>query len=148
MSFIVILSPIHFFHFFLLWIIIYKSKTTIFSFKGEIKITSLFRKLTKVSTNNFKIDFNRISDPLEIWKKYCLCIKIFDYQPIRNFIPYCRKTGSRSIIQVLPSVVLHVRFVQHISMSGVSIGLHRFFQKPSKLNKIVLKQVEENAKTK
>ena len=31
-------------------------------------ITSLFRKLTKVSTNNFKIDFNGISDPLEICK--------------------------------------------------------------------------------
>ena len=45
-------------------------------------------------------------------------------------------------------VVLHVRFVWHISISGVSIGLYRFFQKPSQLNKIVLNQVEENAKTK
>ena len=38
--------------------------------------------------------------------------------------------------------------LRHISISGVSIGLHNFFQKPSQLNKIVLKQVEENAKTK
>ena len=28
-------------------------------------------------------------------------------------------------------VVLRVRFVRHMSISGVSIGLHRFFQKPS-----------------
>ena len=36
----------------------------------EIIITSLSRKLTKVSTNNFKIDIKitRISDPLEMCK--------------------------------------------------------------------------------
>ena len=37
-----------------------------------------------------------------------------------------------------------MRFVGHISISGVSIGLHRFFQKLSQLKKIVLK-VKENA---
>ena len=37
-------------------------------------------------------------------------------------------------------------FVQHISISGVSIRLHRFFKRTSQLNKIVLKQVEENAR--
>ena len=36
-------------------------------------------------------------------------------------------------------VVLHLRFVRHISISSVSIGLHRCFQKPSQLNKIALK---------
>ena len=46
------------------------------------------------------------------------------------------------------SVVLHVRFVRHISISGVSIGPNRLFQKTSQLNTIVSKQVEENAKTK
>ena len=35
----------------------------------EITITSLFRKQTKVSTNNFKIDINGISDPLEMCKE-------------------------------------------------------------------------------
>ena len=40
-------------------------------------------------------------------------------------------------------VVLHVRFVRHISIFGVSIGLHIFFQKLSQLNKIVLKEVKK-----
>ena len=31
----------------------------------ELIITSLSRKLTQVSTNNFNIDINGISDPLE-----------------------------------------------------------------------------------
>ena len=39
-------------------------------------------------------------------------------------------------------VVLDMRFVRHISLSSVSIGLNRF-QKPSQLHKIVLKQVED-----
>ena len=54
--------------FFFLWIIIYKLKTTIFSIQREIIITSLSRKLTKVSTNNFKIDINGLSNPLEMCK--------------------------------------------------------------------------------
>ena len=36
--------------------------------KREIIITSLFRKLTKVWTNNVKIDLNRISDLLKMCK--------------------------------------------------------------------------------
>ena len=35
------------------------------------------------------------------------------------------------------------RSVRQLSISGVSTSLRRFFQKPSQLNKIVLKQVEE-----
>ena len=54
--------------FFLLWIIIYKSKTTIFSIQREVIITPLYIKLTKVSTNNFKIAINGISDQLEMCK--------------------------------------------------------------------------------
>ena len=68
MSIIVLLSPIHFFHFFLLSIIIYKSRTTIFSIQKEIIIISLFRKLKKLPTNNFKTDNNGISDSLEMSK--------------------------------------------------------------------------------
>ena len=68
MSIIVLVSLIHFLRFFLLQIIIHKSKTTIFSIQWEIIVTSLFRKLTKISTNNFKIDINGISGPLEICK--------------------------------------------------------------------------------
>ena len=64
MSIIVLLSPIHSF---LLRVIIYKSKTTIFSIPREIIITSLIRKLTKVSSN-FKKDINGISDRLEMCK--------------------------------------------------------------------------------
>ena len=67
-----VLSPIIFFPFFPLRIIIYKSKTTtcIFSIQREIIITSLFRKIRKVSTNNFKIDINGISDLLENVQKH------------------------------------------------------------------------------
>ena len=68
MSIIVLVSLIHFLRFFLLQIIIHKPKITIFSIQREIIVTSLFRKLTKISTNNFKIDINGISGPLEICK--------------------------------------------------------------------------------
>ena len=68
MSIIVLLSQIHFFIFFFLIIIIYESKTTIFPLQREIIITALFRKLTKVSTNNSKVDINRISGWLEMCK--------------------------------------------------------------------------------
>ena len=48
----------------------------------------------------------------------------------------------------LNEIVLHERFVRHISISGDSIvDTSRFYQNPSQLNKLVLKQVEENAKT-
>ena len=70
MSIIALPSQIHFTIFSSLKIIIYKSKTTMLSIQREIIITFLFRKLTKVlvSTNNFKIDINGISDPLEMCK--------------------------------------------------------------------------------
>ena len=58
MSIIVLLSPSHFF---LVSIIIYKSKTIMFSFQREIINTFLFKKLIKVSTNNFKIDIKSTS---------------------------------------------------------------------------------------
>ena len=68
MSFIVLLLPGHFFHFILVGIIIYKSKTIIFSFQREIIITSLLKILTNISTNNFKIDIKWISGWLEMCK--------------------------------------------------------------------------------
>ena len=49
-------------------------------------ITFLFRKLTKVSKNNFNIDINGISDPLKVCKNITYAV-ILIYQPIRNFIP-------------------------------------------------------------
>ena len=49
-------------------------------------ITSLFRKLTKVSTNSFKKDINGICDPLEMCK-YIISAKFPIYHPIRKFIP-------------------------------------------------------------
>ena len=57
-----------FFPFILLLIIIYKSKTTIFSIQRKMIFTSLFRELTTVLTKNFKIDIDGISDPLEMCK--------------------------------------------------------------------------------
>ena len=57
-----------FFPFILLLIIIYKSKTTIFSIQRKMIYTSLFRELTTVLTKNFKIDIDGISDPLEMCK--------------------------------------------------------------------------------
>ena len=52
-------------------------KTTICSIQREIIITSLFRKLTKVSMNNFKIDISRISDPLEMCKNLFVFKSLF-----------------------------------------------------------------------
>ena len=70
MSIIVPLSPIHFFpqfSFFELSFINLKP-LQLYSIQREIIITSLFRKPTKVSMNNFKIDINGISNPLEMCK--------------------------------------------------------------------------------
>ena len=57
-----------------------------FSIQREIVITFLFRKLTKASTNNFKIDINGISDPLEMFKNIISAL-ILIYQTIRDFYP-------------------------------------------------------------
>ena len=62
MNLIVLLSLIHFAIFSFFEQSFINPKTSIFSIHREITITSLFRKLTKVSTNNFKIDINGISD--------------------------------------------------------------------------------------
>ena len=51
-------------------------------------------------------------------------------------------TRNKQCVPAKTQAFLHVCFVQHISISGVSITHHRFFQKPSQLNKIVLKQVK------
>ena len=66
MSIIVLLHLFNFSIFFFFWIIINKFKTFIFLIHREIIITSLFGKLTEVSTNNFKIDINGISYLLEM----------------------------------------------------------------------------------
>ena len=55
-----------------------------FSIQREMIITFLFRKLTKVSTNNFKIDINGISDLLEMCENI-ISAQILIYQSIRNF---------------------------------------------------------------
>ena len=68
MSIIVLLSPI-FFAFFSLFKLSFINLKPLYSqLKHEIIITSLFRKLTKVSTNNFNIEIKGISDPLEMCK--------------------------------------------------------------------------------
>ena len=64
----VLRSPSHFFYFFLLRIIIYKSKTIKFLSQREIIITSLFQKVLNVSKGNFKIDIKAFSGRLEILK--------------------------------------------------------------------------------
>ena len=64
--------------------------------KGDI-ITSLFRKPTKVSTNNFKIDINGISDLLKMCKNI-ISAKNLTYQQIRNFIPCHRKCITNSYL--------------------------------------------------
>ena len=66
---IILLSRIHFFpilSFFELSFI--KFKTTIFSIQRKKIVIFLYSKLTKVSTNNFKIDISGISDPLKMCK--------------------------------------------------------------------------------
>ena len=65
-----------------------------------------------------------------------LCVdQIF---PAVNYA-FPREKKSSRFARALCVVNIHI---------GVSIGLQRFFQKLSQLNKIVLKQVEEHAKTK
>ena len=71
-----------------------------FLIQREIMISYLFRKLTKVLTNNLKIDFNGISDLSKMCKNIIFA-EILIYQPIRSFMPCCLKTGSRSITQFL-----------------------------------------------
>ena len=73
------------FSFFKLSFINLKPLYSQFKVQREITITSLFRKLTKIQKNNFKIYINRISDPLETCKRI-ISAKILIYQPIRNFI--------------------------------------------------------------
>ena len=68
MSIIVLLLPSYFFLFVLPRIMIYKSKTTIFSLENDMIITSLFWKLTEVSTNNLKTDIKRTSDRIKMCK--------------------------------------------------------------------------------
>ena len=68
MSVILLLSLIHVFPFFLLSIFIYKSKTIIFSIQTDIIITSLFKKVAKISTDNLKLHIKDISCRLEISK--------------------------------------------------------------------------------
>ena len=68
MSIIVMLSPSYFFLFVLPRIIIYKSKTTIFSLQSNMIITSLFWKLTKVSRDNSKADIEGTSGRVKMCK--------------------------------------------------------------------------------
>ena len=63
----------------------------------EMLITSLFRKLTKVSTNNFKIDINGISDPLEMCKLLFLHKSLFI-----NQLEILSHVHRKCITQVLP----------------------------------------------
>ena len=68
MNIIVLLSLSYFFFYVLHRIIIYKSKTTVFSLQSNMIITSIFWKLTKVSTNNLKADIKGTSGRLEMCK--------------------------------------------------------------------------------
>ena len=70
MSIIVQLSPSHFFLLVLPRITIYKSKTTTFSLQSNMIISSIFWKLTKVSTNNLKVDIKGISGQIKLCKIY------------------------------------------------------------------------------
>ena len=97
MSIIVLLSPNHFSIFFLFSIIICKSKATIFSLQREIIITSLCRKLTKVSTNNFNIDIKGISDPLEMCKNI-----VYKNPYLSTTLEILSHVHRKCITQVLP----------------------------------------------
>ena len=68
MSIVVLLLPSYFFLFVLSRIIIYRFKATIFSLQNDMIITSLFWKLTKVSTKNLKTDIKGNSDRLKMCK--------------------------------------------------------------------------------
>ena len=72
MSIFVLLSPSYFFLFVLPTITIHTSTTTIFSLQSNMIITSLFLKLTKVSTNNLKADIKGTSGRLKMCKNICI----------------------------------------------------------------------------
>ena len=68
MSIIVLLSTSYFFLFVLPRIMIYKSKSTIFSLQSNMITTSLFWKLTKVSKNDLKADIKGTYGRLKVCK--------------------------------------------------------------------------------
>ena len=68
-----------------------KPKTTIFSLQREIIITSLFRKVRKVSRNDFKIAINGISGRLGMCKKYYFGINPY-LSTNKKFIPCCTRS--------------------------------------------------------
>ena len=87
MSIFVLLSPIHFFPYLsFLELLSINLKTILFSFKREIIITSLFKKLTKISRNNFKIDIKGISARLKMCKNIISAYFLI-HQAIRIFYP-------------------------------------------------------------
>ena len=59
-------------------------------------ITYLSRKLTKVSTNNFKIDINGISDPSEMCKNMTSA-QILIYQPINIVISFSPEVHNTTL---------------------------------------------------
>ena len=70
MSIIVLLSPIRFFSIFSFFELSFINIKPLYilNLKGDNNYLPLKKKLTKVSTNNFKKDINGISDPLEMCK--------------------------------------------------------------------------------
>ena len=75
------------------------------------------------------MDINGISDQLEMCKDI-ISAKILIYQTIRNFIPCCCKTGSRSITQALPKVNRSAKFTKvqlyHTIMTIIHIEKEAF----------------------
>ena len=85
-SIIVLLSLSYFFLFVLRRIIIYKSKTLVFSLQSNMIFTSCFWKLTKVSTDNLKADIKGTSGRLKMCKNI-ITVQIRLYQLSINFMP-------------------------------------------------------------
>ena len=103
MSIIVLLSLIHFFFFSFFELSFINLKTTIFSIQREKIISSLLRKQTKVSTNNFKIDIKAISESLEMCKTI-ISAQIVIYQPIRNLSHYVVRQEVEALHSSYPLV--------------------------------------------
>ena len=80
-------------------------------------ITSIFRKLSKVSTNNFKTDINGISDPLEMCKKLSFLHKSL----FINQLEILSRVHRKCITQVLPlhNNLLTIEIQQDLRTGGL-----------------------------
>ena len=90
-------------------IIMYKSKTTIFSFQRRIIITFLFWKQIIISKHNLKIGIKGIYDWLEMCDDIIISIKYY-LSTYKKFYSCCTRSGNTTLSKAsFKSVVRPIR---------------------------------------